>query len=145
MLIEGLLNRGSMPVLEQVMNFTEQRHNVLVNNVSNFDTVGYQAQDLPQGEFRKALDRAVERRRAGGAGAPLEMASTRHLQWDRQGRLRARPVEIPDNNILFQDGNNRFVEKQMAALAKNALHHNVAVELLRGQHNLLGMAIRGRF
>ena len=39
MLIENLINRGTAPVLEKVMSFTEARHEMLVNNVTNFDTV----------------------------------------------------------------------------------------------------------
>ena len=144
MMLESLLNRGSLPVLQQVMSFTEARHNVLANNVSNFDTVGYKMQDLPEAEFFAELDRAVQRRNGGGAGAPLEMRSTKNMSWDDQGRIEASAVEIEGSNILFHDENNRFVEKQMSAMAENGLRHNIASELLRQQYNLLRRAIRGR-
>lgn len=144
MLLSNLLNRGSMPVLERVMEFTEARHEVLANNVSNFDTVGYKVQDLPAEEFFGELRKAVQRRSNGGAGAPLEIRPTSHFSWNNDGRLEARPEEIEDNNILFHDGNNRFVEKQMTAMSKNALLHNVAAELLRMQYEGLQTAIRGR-
>lgn len=144
MLLEGLLNRGSMPVLEQVLAFTHARHKVLVNNISNMDTVGYQMKDLPVQEFYSALDEALVRRNSGGAGQPLEMRNTRHLRWDRHGRLQAQPMTLDDNNILFHDRNNRFVEKQMSDMAQNALRHNASVEMLRQQYELLRTAIRGR-
>lgn len=145
MLIEGLFNRGSMPVLQQVMSFTEARQEVLANNISNFDTVGYKVQDLPVREFFSTLREAVEKRNRRGAEAPLQFHSTGNLRWDQQGRLEAKPVEIPENNILFHDQNNRFVEKQMSDMAQNALLHNVTAELLRQQYSLLETAIRGRF
>ncbi|MCK4629372.1 MAG: flagellar basal body rod protein FlgB [Sedimentisphaerales bacterium] len=144
MILEGLLNRGTLPVLQQVMSFTEARQEVLVNNISNLDTVGYKVKDLPTEEFFSALRKAVRRRADGGAGALLEMRSTRHLRWDRNGRLRAEPAEIKNSNILFQDGNNRFVEKQMSDMSKNALLHNLTTELLRQQYGLLKTAISGR-
>ena len=144
MFLEGLLNRGSMPVLQQVMAFTQERHTVLANNVSNLDTVGYKMQDLPVAEFFEALDEAIADRDRGGAGRPLRMRSTSNLHWDQVGRLQARPVEIKNNNILFHDDNNRFVEKQMSAMAKNALLHNVSAELLRGQYEMLRTALRER-
>lgn len=144
MLIEGLINRGAIPVLEQVMAFTQARQEVLANNISNFDTVGYKVQDLSVPEFCQALSKAVERRDKQGAGQPLRMESTRSLRWDRRGRLQARPVEIEDGNILFHDDNNRFVEKQMSGMARNGLLHSVAVELLRAQYNGLQTALRGR-
>ena len=144
MFLEGLLNRGSMPVLQQVMSFTQERHKVLANNISNFDTVGYKMQDLPVEEFFSALDEAISERDWGGASRPLRMRSTSKLRWDAVGRLHAQPVEIKNNNILFHDGNNRFVEKQMSAMAKNALLHNVSAELLRGQYESLRTALRER-
>jgi len=66
-MLEALLNRGSLPVLEQVSAFTELRHQVLVNNISNVDTVDYKMQDLPLAPFQEALRTAVELRdRRGG-------------------------------------------------------------------------------
>ena len=95
-------------------------------------------------EFFAAMDKAISERDRGGASRPLRMRSTSNLHWDQVGRLHAQPVEIKNNNILFHDNNNRFVEKQMSAMAKNALLHNVSAELLRGQYELLRMAIRER-
>ena len=144
MFLEGLLNRGSMPVLQQVMAFTQERHEVLVNNISNFDTVGHKMQDLPVEEFYEALDVAIADRDRGGVSRPLRMRSTSNLHWDQAGRLHAEPMEIENSNILFHDGNNRFVEKQMSAMAKNALLHNVSAELLRGQYEMMRTALRER-
>lgn len=144
MILESLINRGSLPVLQQVMSFTEARNEVLAGNISNFDTVGYKMKDLPVEEFFQALGDAVERRENRGAGAPLDIRSTRNLSWGRSGRLEARPMEIENNNILFHDGNNRSVEKQMATLAKNAMLHNIVTELLRQQYGVLRTAISGR-
>lgn len=144
MILEGLLNRGTLPVLQQVMSFTEARHEVLVNNVSNFDTVDYKVKDLSAKEFFSSLRKAVKRRAGGGVGAPLEMRPTRQISWDRNGWLRTEPTEIKNSNILFQDGNNRFVEKQMSTMSKNALLHSLTTELLRQQYGLLKTAISGR-
>ena len=41
MLFENIVNRGNMPVLQQVMAFTEERHKVLADNISNIDTINY--------------------------------------------------------------------------------------------------------
>jgi len=139
-----LINRGTAPVLEKLMTFTEARHEMLVNNVTNFDTAGYKMQDLPMEEFLESLQKAVDRCATGGAGDSLQMENTRHLKWDGEGHLRAEPMAWENHNILFHDENNRFVEKQMSEMAKNALLHNVAAELLRQQHGLLQTAIRGR-
>jgi len=144
MMFESLLNRGSLPVLQQVMSFTQARHAVLANNISNLDTVGFKMKDLPAEQFFQTLNEAIERRDKQGASAPLQMKSSRNLQWNSKGNLNAQAVEVDDNNILFHDGNNRFVEKQMSNMAQNALLHTVSVELLRQQYGLLQMAISGK-
>ncbi|MBN1436475.1 MAG: hypothetical protein JW936_05320 [Sedimentisphaerales bacterium] len=144
MLLSGLFNRGAMGVLERVMSFTQARHEVLVDNVSNFDTVGYKMRDLPSDEFFGALREAAAQKERRGTGDVLRPRSTRHYSWDAQGNLETTPSYVEDNNILFHDGNNRFVEKQMSDMAKNTMLHNVAVEMLRQQYNLLETAIRGR-
>lgn len=144
MLLDSLLNRGALPVLQQVLGFTETRHQILADNVSNFDTVGHQMRDLPEQEFNAALSRAVDDRRTRPLGTPFVPRTTRHYRWDQTGRLQTKPAQIENNNILFHDGNNRFVEKQMSDMAQNAIRHNVAVEMLRHQYNLLHSAISGR-
>ena len=144
MFLSSLVNRGSLPVLEQVMSFTEQRHEVLADNVANFDTVGHKMRDLPTSEFFEALNEAVKRRDTRGAGAALTPKDTRHYNWDSRGRLEIKPSQLEDNNILFHDRNNRSVEKQMSAMTQNAMLHNTVVELLRQQYGLLEMAISGR-
>lgn len=144
MLFENLLNRGVSPVLERVISFTQERHQVLTDNISNFDTVGYKMKDLSGEEFAQEMDRALKTRSQGGAGAPLALRTTRHLAWDARGHLQANRIDVENNNILFQDDNNRFVEKQMSQMARNALMHNLSSDLLRQQFGLLGMAISGK-
>ena len=143
MLLEGLLSSGAVGVLEQVMSFTQARHQVLVDNVSNFDTVGRQMKDLPTEEFFKALGEAVERRDRGGAGARLQPGNTRHYRWGPEGQLEAKATILPDNNILFHDGNNRFVEKQISEMTQNTILHNLTAEMLRAKYEGLNTAIRG--
>ena len=144
MFLESLFNRGSVPVLERMMAFTEERHQVLANNVSNFDTVGYKVKELPQEDFQAALREAVEKRDRRGTAAELEIKPSRYCRWDRNGHLHVQAQEIENSNILFHDKNNRFVEKQLSEMSKNSGRHNAVSEMLRQQYELLGMAIRGR-
>lgn len=144
MFLESLFNRGSVPALERMMAFTEERHQVLANNVSNFDTVDYKIKDLSLPKFQEALREAVDKRDRRGSAAKLEVEPSRQVRWNRDGHLQVRPSEIENSNILFHDKNNRFVEKQMSEMAKNSSQHNAMSEMLRQQYEVLSMAIRGR-
>jgi len=53
-------------------------------------------------------------------------------------------VEEPNNGILFHDGGNRSMEQLVTDQAKNAMMHNLVVELLRKQYASLDMALKER-
>jgi len=127
MLIEGLMNRGNGALLEQVVNFASQRHKLILDNIANVDTPGYRQRDLSVQRFSSALRERVEQRRHTG------MASFDDIQSS---------VENPTRGILFHDRNNRSMEQLATDLAKNAMTHNLAIELLRKQFQQMEMALK---
>jgi flagellar basal-body rod protein FlgB len=129
--IDRLLDQGSAPLLEQTLRFTAARHRLIAENVVNVDTPGYQQKDLSVEKFRALMrDRVEQRRDAGPGGVNFD---------DVAGEL-----ETPTRGILFHDGNNRSMEQLMSDQAKNAMMHNLCVELLRKQFQALELALKER-
>ena len=131
MFIQRLLNQGNAPLLERTLEFTAQRHRLIAENVVNVDTPNYQQKDISLEKFQALLRRRVEDRRKGPPGATGF--------GDIDGEL-----EHPERGILSHDGNNRSMEQLMSDQAKNALMHNMAVELLKKQFSSLEAALRER-
>jgi flagellar basal-body rod protein FlgB len=131
MFIERLLNEGNAPLLEQMLRFTAQRHQILAENVANVDTPGYRQKDLSVKQFQSLLRDRVDRRNDSAPGT----STFDDMEID---------IENPRRNILFHDGNNRSMEQLMSDSAKNALMHNLVVELLRKQFNAMEMALKER-
>lgn len=129
MFIERLLNTGSAPVLEQTIRFSAARHRLITENIANIDTPGYRYKDLSVKKFQRLLADRIERRNSGGSAGFDDVAMQ---------------VENPTAGILFHDGNNRSVEQLATDLAKNAMMHNMAIELLRKQFQQMEMALRER-
>ena len=127
-MIEGLMNRGNGALLEQVINFASQRHKLILDNIANADTPGYRQKDLSVERFSSMLRERVEQRRQTGV-ADIEVDSS---------------VENPVRGILFHDRNNRSMEQLATDLAKNAMMHNLAIELLRKQFLQMEMALKER-
>jgi flagellar basal body rod protein FlgB len=73
-------------------------------------------------------ERVDQRRRTG-------MASFEDMRSD---------VENPVRGILFHDRNNRSMEQLATDMAKNAMMHNLAIELLRKQFQQMEMALKER-
>src|SRR3954454_8496432 len=61
-MLSSLFQSSTIPVLEQVVNFTEARHGVLAGNVANLDTPGYKTRDLSPNLFQKQLKEAIATR-----------------------------------------------------------------------------------
>jgi len=143
MRITDLTQCGVEPILDKVMAFAEARHRVLAENIANIDTPGYRAKHLDPRLFQAKLLEAVRERSAKASG-PVALDSTNQFHTDEQGMLRVTPVLKPPQNVLFHDGTNASLERQMAELAENALMYQVAVELRRQRSALVKQAIAGR-
>lgn len=131
MFINSLVNSGNAPLVEQMVRFTEKRHNVIAENIANIDTPMYQQKDISPGKFQAALRERAESR----AGKPVGSVNFNDLP---------AKIEEPKSGILFHDGNNRSVEQLMSDLSKNALTHNMFVEFMRKQFSSIDMALKER-
>jgi len=131
MFIENLLNQGDAPMLSEMLRFTSQRHKLLAENIVNVDTPNYRQKDLSVDRFQSMLRARVEQKRSSPAGS---------VSFDDIGM----EIENPRAGILFHDGNNRSMEQLMSDQAKNALTHNLVVELLRKQYASMEMALKER-
>ena len=131
MFIDRLLNQGSAPVLEQMLRFTAARHELIANDVVNISTPGYRQQDLSLEKFQNLLADRVQQASASAPGSV---------------RFDDIMVKVQDahEGILFHDGQTRSVEQLMSDQAKNALMHNLAIELLRQQFQTMETALKDR-
>src|SRR5438876_8493228 len=133
--ITSITQRDSLPLVEAMVAFTERRHNVLAENIANIDTPGYRTRQLDPAAFQAELRRAAA---DGTSAAGARSAGSRM-------RTAATDVQTePAENLMFQDGTNARIERQMAMLAENALAHQTSVELMRSAYATLTSAIRGR-
>jgi len=129
MYLDRLLNQGSVPVLEQLATFTEARQSVLGEDVANISTPGYVQKDMSVDQFQQELAQRVQQADSAAPGS---------VRFDDIST----DIQNPVNGILFHDGNNRSMEQLMSDQAKNALMHNLAIELLRSQYSQLETAIK---
>ena len=130
-MFERLLNQTTEPVLEKMLQFTAARHKLIAENVINISTPNYRQKDLSLEKFQEMLGERIEERDRAGPGETSFGDLTAEL-------------EEPERGILFHDGSNRSVEQLMSDQAKNALMHNLIIELLRKQFSTMEMALKDR-
>src|SRR5262245_366114 len=131
MFIDRLLNSGNGPLIEASARFAAARHRLLAENIANVDTPGYVQRDLSPAKFQAMLSDRLDERASAAPGS---------VGFDD---LNAK-IENPTVGILFHDRSNRSMEQLMTDGVKNALFHNMMMELLKKQFSSIEMALRER-
>lgn len=131
MFVNRLMNGGNAPLLEQMVRFTSKRHELIAENIANIDTPFYQQKDYDLDKFQAQLQQRVADRK----GKPV--GSVRFSDIQPQ-------AEAPEDRLLFHDGNNRSAEQLMTDLSKNALSHNLYIELFKRQFTSIETALKER-
>lgn len=137
MITSSLFNSTSVPVLEQVVNFTEKRHDVLAGNIANLDTPGYRVRDLSPDRFESRLAQAIEQRDQQHSSRSLSGVSSSH-----DNPINEVDEEFP--RMLYHDDSNVVLEEQVMELSKNKQRHNLAITVMVSQFQLLQAAITER-
>lgn len=132
-----------MPALISTMSYNESRLKMIAQNVANVGTPGYRARQLDVKAFQRSLREALDAKKRDPK-QPFVMDVGNEVATDPLGHLRVTPSLVPVQNILFHDGTNISIERQMANLAETGMMHQTAATLLRGSFEGLRKAIRGR-
>lgn len=143
MFIENLAESGATPALVKTLAFNEARLQMIAENLANSTTPGYRTKQLDTKAFQQSLREALDRR----SRAPHErfvVRSGQEVETDDRGVLQVTPSLTPAENVLFHDGTNMSIERQMADLAETGMMHDLATTLLGGKFQSLRTAIRGR-
>jgi flagellar basal-body rod protein FlgB len=134
--LSNLFSSTTIPALEQVAIFSQQRHQVLASNIANMDTPGYRTRDLDQKQFQQNLASAIQSRDSQGSDVAAVTAAGRKNPFDQ--------VRKELNGIMYHDESNVGLEQQVAEITKNQMQHNLAVTILTSQFRLLQTAISER-
>ncbi|MBN1853572.1 MAG: flagellar basal body rod protein FlgB [Pirellulales bacterium] len=139
----SMFDTTTIPVLQQVVQFTETRHGVLAGNIANLDTPGYKIRDLSPEHFQEHLKEALskretERSAASRYGIPSEPSS---LFNESKSMETFGNVEESFRSVLRHDSADVSIETQITEMAKNQAQHNLALSIMISQFRLLESAI----
>jgi flagellar basal-body rod protein FlgB len=135
-MISSIFSNSTIPVLQEVASFTQARQGVLAANISNIHTPGYRTRDISVESFQNALKQQIAAQREG------DFTSPGHPVSPQQEALHK--VKESMNNIVYHDGTNIDIEKQVVEANKNQYMHNLAITIMTNQFQLLQTAINER-
>jgi flagellar basal-body rod protein FlgB len=136
-MIANLFDSTTIPVLQEVVNFSQARHTVLAGNIANMDTPGYKVRDLSVEDFQSRLQQAIEIQHQ-------PPSSSEGLSPGEIGLQGGEPMaEVAKNakTIMHHDQNNVGIEHQVTEMVKNQMQHNMALSIMVQQFHLLQTAI----
>ena len=145
-MLSSLFQSTTIPVLQEVLSFSQARHAVLAGNIANIDTPGYQARDLSVEDFQARLKQAIEDhdQPPRASGYPADHG---YMVPAGETDLPAKPlmaeVAKSSRSILRHDMGNVDMESQVNEMVKNHMQHNLALTILSDQFRQLQLAIRG--
>lgn len=113
------LDTESIDKILRYMNVTSFREKLVVGNIANIDTPGYQTQDI---NFQDALERSNQSLEDGAAPLPPQ-------------------VYEPQGLIERPDGNNVSLDREALILSSVQLQYRTAIALLRQEFSRIQMAI----
>lgn len=149
-MLSSIFDSSSIPVLEQVVNFTEARHGVLAGNIANLDTPGYKTRDLSPELFQQRLREAIATQHQP-AISPTALGDVADLTPGDTGQRRddirtAAFGKVKDSmkSILRHDGDDVSMEQQVNEMVKNQEQHNLAITIMSAQFRLLRAAVTGQ-
>ena len=126
----SIFQSTTIPMLQEVVNFTQVRHTALTANIANIDTPGYKFRDLSVEDFQKQLCSAIESQRDGRPQSPGEPGF-------------GQTAGIP-HRVVLHDRSSVELEHQVTEMAKNQMQHNMAISIMQSQFRLLQAAITGQ-
>ena len=134
-MLSSLFESSPIPVLEQVVKFTEARHGVLAGNIANLDTPGYRTRDLSPALFQERLQEAIETRRRPPPPAydvkSFGLITSNDSTSRKETELDAfRKVGDSIGSILRHDQGDVSMEQQVNEIVKNQQQHNLAVNIM---------------
>jgi len=142
MFISRIADGGATPALVATMTFNEARLRTIAENVANGSTPGYRAEQLDTHAFQSALRKAFENR-SQDVNQSFIVDDGKQVRTDEFGSLHVTPEMAPVENVLFHDGTNMSIEKQMSDLAETAMSNEFVSTVLSGNYAGLRKAIRG--
>lgn len=143
-MLSSLFNSSTVPVLEQVVNFTQARHGVLAGNIANLDTPGYKTRDLSPADFQNELKEAIDARKNANISPSYALNAKLAGRTTATGHDGMNKVRESMKNILYHDNSDISIEKQVTEISKNQAQHNMALSLMVAQFRLLKAAVTER-
>ena len=115
-------------ILFKIMEFTRNRHKILIQNINQIHSPGFTPKDMPVNEFSQLMQQAVgeyvRTRR-------LLFIDGQNVKFGSNGQFSALPVIDNKAKQLLDTDRDEYLRLQVDKLLENSLNQRIAAELLK--------------
>ncbi len=115
-------------ILNLMIEFTQARQKILIQNITNMYFPGYVPKDLEVEEFSDLLNCAIDEHIRTNR---LVMRDTKNIKFGSNGNFKITPVDDLFSRELIEDDIEEYLQLQIDKLWENSLNQKVAAELLK--------------
>jgi len=115
-------------VLLKILEFTQSRQKILIQNINTMQSEGFAPRDLPVDEFSRLMAQAIAEYARSGR---LILRDGENVKFGANGSFEATAVIDEDAKSLFEQNRDEYIHRQIDKMLENSLNQRIAVDLLR--------------
>jgi flagellar basal body rod protein FlgB len=115
-------------VLLKIIDFTQSRQKVLIQNINAMNTCGFAPRDLPVDEFSRLIAQALAEHACNNR---LVLRDGENVKFGANGSFEVTPVIDDEARTLFEQNRDEYLRRQIIKMLENSLNQRIAVDLLK--------------
>ena len=126
--LTSLINDNITEILNLMIEFTQARQKILIQNIKNSHIPGFVPKELDVNEFSNLLNFAVDEHVRSNR---LVLYDTENIKFGSDGDFCFTSIIDESSKEIFNDDVDEYFELQIKKLWENSLNQKIAVELLK--------------
>jgi hypothetical protein len=123
-----LITDNITEVLLKILEFTQSRQKVLIQNINLMHSEGFAPRDLPVDEFSRLMAQAIAEHATSGR---LILCDGENVKFGANGSFEAIATVDQDAKSLFEKNRDEYLRRQIDKMLENSLNQRIAADLLK--------------
>jgi flagellar basal body rod protein FlgB len=115
-------------LLLKIIEFTQARQKILIQNINAMHTDDFVPKDLPVDEFSRVMLQALNEH---AHSQRLLLQDGRNIKFGAGGSFKTTPIIDEEAKRLFEQDRDEYLRGQISKLLENSLNQRIATELLK--------------
>ena len=125
-------------VLTKILEFTEQRHKILTENIIKVNDNNYQPKELDSNGFADVMGLAVYEHIKN---ARLLLRDNNNIKFGANGFVEIKPIHDAHAGSLLKNNKEKYLKLQIKKISDNLLNKKVTEELLKQKRDRLSLTL----